>query len=108
MITFKKSFKLNKGNYSVLSLEFEMISKDGLKLKSAKKEDANKNRTLSINDQLNRSLEDIDTIIEVQKALIQHIPNCDENKLLRNLKEQWTAYQYSSISSQSLLAINSK
>ena len=77
-------------------------------LNASRSVDTNTPNSLSLNDKLNKSLEDIDTIIEIQKTLIKHIPQWDDKKLLKSLKDQWTNQQYASISSQSLLAINSK
>jgi hypothetical protein len=36
------------------------------------------------------------------------VPNCDENKLLSSMKEQWKIQQQSSLSNQSILAITNK
>lgn len=63
---------------------------------------------IGFHDQLIQALKDIDTVIEIQKTLIREVPNSDEHRLLKVVKDQWTSHQHSSLSNQSLLIITNK
>lgn len=65
-------------------------------------------RSGGLHDQLNKALGDIDIILDIQKTLIKDVVGCDDKRLLKELKEEWTAHQQSSLSNHSVLAITSK
>ena len=65
-------------------------------------------KMISLNEKLNESLEDIDTIIEIQKSLIFDTPDCDESKLIKQFKTQYMSDQNNTLDNHTVMTINSK
>lgn len=113
---FRDIIQVKKGNSFSIHTILELDLNDSKKPLWAKLEsqdrfkDPENKRFIrkGLHEQLNQSLKDIDIIIDVQKSLLNDVRECNEHKLLKDLKQQWEAQQLSSLSNQSILAITSK